>query len=581
MPDPPQDRKPPGRDPTLEELRRLLIGDVAQEVNSLRSRLDDPVLHAEDVSRVLPESVLLRSKRDSRLARALAPVVEESITASVRRNPRPLANALFPVIGPAIRKAVAEMFRGMIQTVNQILNHSFSLQGLRWRMEAIRTGRPFGEIVLLHSLLYRVEQVFLIHRDSGLLLQHLMLDPAAGQDADMISAMLTAIMDFVHDSFRSLRRSELGTIHFGDLTVFIEKGPQAILAGVIQGNPPEELRSVFQDTLEIIHLEKQAELEAFAGDTTPFETLRPRLEECLQSQYKATAGKPSPFLWVSLATLLLILAMWTHSAIETHRNWARYLDRLRAEPGLVVTASDRHEGRFHVNGLRDPLARDPIALLRGSGIDPGKVVGSWSPFQSLAPPFVLKRAAALLAPPDTVSLALHDGVLHVSGSAPYEWIQATRTRGPMVAGISGLDTAGLQALEAAAARRLIRSIENAVILFELGSAQLAPDQADSLYRLSQEILQLHALSRLLGQPLSVDLMGRTDSSGTPDANEALSRQRAAAIQSYLVLRGVQPALLTPVGAAARSPLQTPDSAADPALNRSVTFHVNFSFPPGP
>ena len=44
------------------------------------------------------------------------------------------------------------------------------MQGLKWRVESIRTGRPFAEIVLMHSLLYRVEQVFLIHRETGLVL---------------------------------------------------------------------------------------------------------------------------------------------------------------------------------------------------------------------------------------------------------------------------------------------------------------------------------------------------------------------------------------------------------------------------
>ena len=54
-----------------------------------------------------PASAVELRTNDPHLKRALAPTIEDAITASVRRNPRPLADALFPVIGPAIRKAIA------------------------------------------------------------------------------------------------------------------------------------------------------------------------------------------------------------------------------------------------------------------------------------------------------------------------------------------------------------------------------------------------------------------------------------------------------------------------------------------
>ena len=86
----------------------------------------------------------------------------------MRRDPHVLADALFPVMGPAIRKSITETLRGMLESFNEALDNSFSLRGLKWRVEAMRTGKPFAEIVLMHSLLYRVEQVFLIHRETGL-----------------------------------------------------------------------------------------------------------------------------------------------------------------------------------------------------------------------------------------------------------------------------------------------------------------------------------------------------------------------------------------------------------------------------
>jgi len=144
-------------------------------------------------------------------------------------------------MGPAIRKAISSALSGMIESFNQTLSYSVSVRGLRWRLEALRTGKSFAEVVLMHTLLYRVEQVFLIHKKTGLLLQHVSAVPGAVQDADMVSGMLTAIQDFVHDSFSSRRSDELETLQVGDLTVWIEQGPLAILAGVIRGNAPSDV----------------------------------------------------------------------------------------------------------------------------------------------------------------------------------------------------------------------------------------------------------------------------------------------------------------------------------------------------
>ena len=48
----------------LKELRRLLLVAEEAQVSKLQERLDDPEIHAEDVSRVLPEAIVIRSAKD-------------------------------------------------------------------------------------------------------------------------------------------------------------------------------------------------------------------------------------------------------------------------------------------------------------------------------------------------------------------------------------------------------------------------------------------------------------------------------------------------------------------------------------
>ena len=140
-----------------------------------------------------------------------------------------------------------------------------SWKGLQWRWEAFRTGKSFAEVVLLHTLRFRVEQVFLIHKKTGLLLNHVLAEGVSGQGEEVISGMLTAIQDFVRDSFGQGKDDGLESLQIGDLTVWIEQGSGAILAGVIRGAPPIELREVFQETLETIHAQFSELLQTFPG----------------------------------------------------------------------------------------------------------------------------------------------------------------------------------------------------------------------------------------------------------------------------------------------------------------------------
>src|SRR3984957_13415420 len=213
----------------LAELRAILLGPDRAAWESRRQRLDNPSRRAEDVAGVLAEAVRLRSRvhSDVKLRRALQPLLEEALQLSVQSNPRMLADALFPIFGKAIRKAITSELDGMLQSLSQTLEQSFSWRSLRWRWEAIRTGKPYTEIVLLRSLLYRVEQMFLIHRNSGLLLQHVAassLPKAETKDPETVSGMLTAIQDFVRDSVSGAGSETLETIRMGEIEVVLAYG---------------------------------------------------------------------------------------------------------------------------------------------------------------------------------------------------------------------------------------------------------------------------------------------------------------------------------------------------------------------
>ncbi len=437
------DKKPT----TLDELRRILLGPEQKQIVQLRERLDDPELRAEDVSRVLAEAVALRSARDNRLAKALEPFIAASIKGSVKTNPHSIVDALAPAMGPSIWKAALSAVRGMIQSLKQIIEYTFSVQALKWRLEAFRTKKPFGEIVLAHRLVYQVEHVLLIHRSTGLVLQHVVAREVAAQDTDQVSTMSKALQDFVHYSYGTEKDEATESLAIDDRSICIEQGPRAILAAIIRGTPPPDLQVVLRDTIDTIHLLKSDKLESFDGDVTPFEELKSHLLLCLKSQLRQRKREMTPLLWVLLGGLVLIISLWFFFSIRDHRRWSNVVDRLRSEPGIVITAAEERSGKYHVFGLRDPLAAAPEEILKEANLNPENVVFQWETYWSLNPQFILKRAKKLLQPPETVSLDFKDGTLHAKGHAPHQWVVDAQTMAEVIPGVFQFNGDEIQDLE--------------------------------------------------------------------------------------------------------------------------------------
>ena len=553
----------------MAELRTLLLGPAEAQIAEVHARLSDPRRQLEEVSHVLPAAISVRTRQDDELTDALAPTVAAALQQSVRKNPQPLADAIFPIMGPAIRKAIATALSGMVQSLNQTLAYSLSAQGLKWRLEALRTGKSFAEVVLLKTLRYRVEQVFLIHQETGLLLQQVSAPGTQVQDADMVSGMLTAIQDFVHDSFGTPRADELEALQVGEVTVWVERGPLAALAAVIRGNAPQDLRALLQETLERIHLQFGAPLSEFKGDSAPFSDTAPLLEDCLEAHYdsgqaKAQGRRRITPVTVIASLLLIAFLIWGFFWIRDKRRWDDYVEKLRNEPGIVVAETGTREGKHFLSGLRDPLARDPQLILNEARVDPGKVISHWEPFQALTSDFVLARARNLLNPPATVRLNLQDGALEAEGFASHDWVMETRRAARFLPGLTGFHDAGLLDLN---------RIEDPLLMFELDRAELVPGQAEKFNLLTADIERLQALAMRMQKKVRLEISGHADASGTEARNVTLSHERAQTVAAALESRLPKWSNLTINAVGSKERVREELTDADRATNRSVTFRV--------
>ncbi|MCK4707819.1 MAG: OmpA family protein, partial [Gammaproteobacteria bacterium] len=135
-----------------DELRQLLLGPELKKLEQITDKLENPEQFSREIGDVLPQAMLKSAEHGEQLSEAMIPTVEEIVRLSIKRDINKFASALFPVIGPAIRKSIAETLRQMMQSPNQVLEHGLSWQGMKWRIESIRTGIPFAQIVMLNSL---------------------------------------------------------------------------------------------------------------------------------------------------------------------------------------------------------------------------------------------------------------------------------------------------------------------------------------------------------------------------------------------------------------------------------------------
>jgi OOP family OmpA-OmpF porin len=563
-----------------DELRRLILGPEKEDIAKIQDRLENVEKRTCDVSEVVAEAISMRRDQgdDQALAAALAPTIQATLRESVRRDPHVLADALFPVMGPAIRKSITETLRSMLESFNEALENSLSWQGIKWRIEAARTGKSFAEIVMMHSLLFRVEQVFLIHKQTGLVLNHVTAASVATQDPDMVAGMLTAIQQFVKDSFTS-EKSEggLGSLNIGDLEVWLEESPDAVLAAVIRGHAPADYRVQMAEALEHIQRHFGAKLSAFQGDAAPFRTADETLARLLETHYKQAPGeKKVPVMALAVGSVLgLALLGWIGYSTYLLIEWSKFLHALKNQPGIVVVSHDRDGGKFHVTGFRDPMAAEPAQLVSQAGFKADDANFELAPYYSLDDAMVARRSADKLHPPQSVKLSARGGDLVAEGSAPSAWIAEFEERAPWIAGVTHVDDSKLENSDLIALKPFKTEIESTVLTFPTGSATLDPGQDDKIANFEKNFRELMAQAGRMRESVNVSVTGHTDSTGVEQANLMLSQERADTIREMLARKGIHPASVRAVGAGISEPLRSEATDEDRHFNRSVTFKLSF------
>lgn len=530
----------------LDQLKELLFGAEKEALDSIAERVGRREVRTVDVADILPEAIHQSHQKDAELVESLTQPVGECLQRAFQDDPQTYGDALYPVMGPAIRKSIMHALRTFTQQINEAVEHSVSPKGLKWRWQASRAGVPFGEYLLQKTLRYRVEQAYLISRENGLLVGHVHHESSKIKDSDAVSAMFTAIQDFVKESFSPDRTGRLESADMGDFTLWAVHGPHALLVCVIRGVPPKSLRADLSAILERIHFRYGDAVREYKGDTSSVPDVEVELERCLRFEAREESDKTRKGLAVPIIVLLLLLTSVV--AFLGVRNWmySQQLEDLEAAlaatPGIYVSDINRDGSKFEVRGLKDPLATDVIEVAKGVDIPAERINVTMQPFQSLQPEILAARAAQIFGQPGSARFEVAGTKLIVSGDAPWAWRQQLRSGFKSLAGIESLDTGGLTASDRQQFADQAASLNQRKFFF-LRGIDFAEGNEAGLKKYSAELSALKQEAATFGYSMSVTLMASTDTSGDAALNAAIADRRTTAAAGILRAAGIDALLI--------------------------------------
>jgi len=246
----------------MELLRDLIFGEYRQQIAKMRVEVNE--------LQGLLDALEVQINDKEALVNTITPMIADAIRTNIRESQSEMVDALYPIMGKLVQRSVTEAMRELAQRIDRQMRRTFNFKDLMQRVKARVQGVSEAEMALRNALPFQVRELFLIHRESGLLLLHTSNQPEEGSDSDIIGSMLTAIRDFAEDAFGRGEKVELNQIQYGDQSILIEVAHLVYIAAVIQGIEPPHYREQMRETMIAIEHLHVGLLRQYNGDAEPF-----------------------------------------------------------------------------------------------------------------------------------------------------------------------------------------------------------------------------------------------------------------------------------------------------------------------
>ncbi|OGS42556.1 MAG: hypothetical protein A3K67_06825 [Euryarchaeota archaeon RBG_16_62_10] len=149
---------------------------------------------------------------------------------------------------------------------------------------ALTAINVFGLFSVWRSSPTIVDEVFLM-TPNGMLLKHYTRRLRPDQDEDILAGMLTAVQNFIRDSFDEAG-GRLNEIRFENYDVLISHSKNVVIAAIITTKKPEKLRSQLKTATDDIEKSMGERLSKWSGDKRDLGDVDAIMKKFLSGKYR-------------------------------------------------------------------------------------------------------------------------------------------------------------------------------------------------------------------------------------------------------------------------------------------------------
>lgn len=264
-----------------------------------------------------------------------------------------LFDLIYPIIGQLVAKKIADALRALVNYIDAKLNSSLSLSMWRYRWISFRKKIPLAEVILRESLPFLIDEIFLLHKKTSIVLAHVSRSSGEAADSDLIGGMLSAINDFIATSFKK-KGSMLNEIQFGEWRIVIAESVYFFAAFVARGSYQIDFLEEVESLFKSIHGAFRRELKDFKGKMKDLEGIEQPLRDFMNAKNSIPAPPGyAPLRKVKIAgavlaaLLALLVGYGIYGGLRDYRVEKRIERRLAA--ALPANSADI---RIDVDGER-------------------------------------------------------------------------------------------------------------------------------------------------------------------------------------------------------------------------------------
>ena len=214
----------------FSQLKSILLKQDREEIESIKHTLYNEEALSKEVDPIVEKRI--QYIKDN-FPKEFGAHVNEIVEVKLEESKEQLLNVIYPVLGQMIRKFVNYQFQLLKDRIDSQVNSVFSSRGLWGQIKSKLFGIRSSEIVLSDLDRPIIEEMYVIQRDSGLLIGSYSRQET--MDKDMIAGMLTAIKSFVEDAFQR-EKQELELIEYGNYKILIQNFFSYYIAVALSGS---------------------------------------------------------------------------------------------------------------------------------------------------------------------------------------------------------------------------------------------------------------------------------------------------------------------------------------------------------